>query len=60
MRTAWLWLTRYMVAVQWEEKKVVHFAKTYREALEWAQCYSTDASVMIGKRGRLLAARAAV
>ncbi len=57
MRTLWWWLTRYMVAVRWEGGDKVHWSRTMEDALEWAECYRSDAVVMIGKRGRLIASR---
>jgi len=57
IRTLWLWLTCYMVAVKWETVNQVKFFKREDEALEWARLYPYDASVMIGKRGKLLMAR---
>ena len=57
MQTLWYWLTRYMVAVEWDGTRKVHWATTPREALEWSACYPADAVVMVGKRGTLLAAR---
>ena len=57
IKTAWLWLTRYMVAVEWDGTRKVHWSRTMEDALEWAECYRSDAVVMIGKRGRLIASR---
>lgn len=57
MKALWYWLTRYMVAVEWEGKRTVHWSRTFVEALEWASCYPTGSIVMIGKRGTLIAAR---
>lgn len=57
IKTIWFWLTRYMVAIDWEGKRVVHWARTETEALEWMSCYRTDALAMYGKRGKLMAAR---
>ena len=57
IKTLWFWLTRYMVAVQWEEKQIIHWAKTEREAIEWLTMYRHDVTAMYGKRGRLIAAR---
>ena len=57
MQTLWFWLTRYMVAVEWEGMRRIHWARTEREALEWMSCYSRDALAMYGKRGKLIAAR---
>ena len=56
MKTLWFWLTRYMVAVEWEGMRVVHWAKTEAEAREWLSMYP-DGLGMYGKRGRLIAAR---
>lgn len=57
MRKLWWWLTRYMVAVQWEDVRAIHWARTMDEANAWASCYRSDAIVMVGKRGRLIASR---
>ncbi len=57
MKAMWYWLTRYMVAVEWEGMRKVHWARTAEEAVEWMECYRSDAIVMCGKRGRLIAAR---
>lgn len=56
MKAIWFWLTRYMVAVEWEGQRKVHWAKTEREAREWMACYP-DGLAMYGKRGRLISAR---
>ena len=56
LKTAWFWLTRYMVAIEWEGLQVIHWAKTESEAMEWVQLYP-DGLAMYGKRGRLIAAR---
>lgn len=57
LKLFWLWLTQYMVAVEWDGVRKVHWAKTEREALDWLECYSADATAMVGKRGKLIAAR---
>jgi hypothetical protein len=57
MKAIWLWLTHYMVAIEWDGTKKIHWAKTEREAHAWMQCYSADALVMYGKRGRMIGAR---
>ena len=57
IKLAWLWLTRYMVAVEWGGKRIVHWAKTEREAREWLALYGSDIYGMYGKRGKLIAAR---
>ena len=57
MQTLWYWLTRYMVAVKWGSTRKVHWARNADDALQWMACYPTDAIVLIGKRGALLAAR---
>ena len=57
IKMMWFWLTRYMVAVEWDGMRKVYWAKTEREALEWMQCYGADALAMYGKRGKLIAAR---
>jgi hypothetical protein len=46
-----------MVAIEWDGTRKVHWAKTEHEAHAWMQCYSADALVMYGKRGKLIAAR---
>jgi hypothetical protein len=46
-----------MVAVEWEGKRIVHWAKTEREAREWLALYGSDIYGMYGKRGKLIAAR---
>jgi hypothetical protein len=57
LKTLWLWLTHYMVAVRWDGIEKIHWAKTEHEARAWLQCYSADAMCMIGKRGKMIAAR---
>jgi hypothetical protein len=57
LKTAWLWLTQYMVAVQWDGVEKIHWARTQREAHEWMACYSADALCVYGKRGKLLGGR---
>lgn len=57
LKTLWLWLTRHLVAVEWDGLRKTHWATSYDDALEWASCYPPDALVMIGKRGRLMAVR---
>lgn len=57
MRTLWYWLTRHMVAIDWEGKKIVHWATSYEDAMAWMVLYPAEAVVMIGKRGRLMSAR---
>lgn len=56
IQTLWFWLTRYMVAIEWEGQEITHWAKTEREALEWLACYP-DGLGLVGKRGKLIAAR---
>lgn len=53
----YFYLTRFMICVRWGTVKQVRFFKTYDEALVWSAGYPVDATVLIGKRGRLLAAR---
>lgn len=57
MKTLWYWLTRYMVAVEWEGIRKVHWSPDMKDAMEWMAIYPASAVVMIGKRGRLLAGR---
>lgn len=57
LKRIWLWLTHYAVIVKWDEVEKLHWARDEREAREWMQTYSADALVMIGKRGKLIAAR---
>jgi hypothetical protein len=57
IETTWFFFTRYMICIQWRTVKQTKFFKTYDEALEWSTGYPVDATVMIGKRGRMLAAR---
>ena len=57
MKNLWFWLTRFRVCVQWEEVMAAHWARSHEEALQWAACYPRGSVVLIGKRGRLLAAR---
>jgi hypothetical protein len=57
IKTVWLWLTQYMVCVKWDGIEKIHWAKTEREALEWMQCYGSDALAVYGKRGKMIAAR---
>ena len=56
-KSLWYRLTHYTVVMQWEGKESARYAKTYDEALAWARCYPADATVLIGKRGRLIASR---
>ena len=56
IKTLWFWLTRYMVAIEWEGQRKVHWSKTEADAREWLACYP-DGLGMYGKRGRLIAAR---
>ena len=56
LKTLWFWLTRYMVAVEWEGIRKVHWSKTEADALEWMSSYP-DGLAMYGKRGKLIAAR---
>ena len=53
----WKQATYHMVAVQWDTVRKVHWARNMSEALEWAACYPEGSTVLIGKRGKLLAAR---
>ncbi len=57
IQSLWFWLTRYMVAVEWDGIRKTHWAKTEREAHAWMQCYSADALCMYGKRGHMIGAR---
>lgn len=57
IKTIWLWLTCYTVAVKWHKVEQVRFFSHEQEALQWAALYPHTAQVMIGKRGRLLRAR---
>lgn len=57
IKTFWMWLTRHLVAVEWDGIRKTHWATSMDDALEWAEAYPCDALVMIGKRGRLMAAR---
>jgi hypothetical protein len=57
IRTMWYWLTRYMVAIDWEGMRIVHWGTSYEDAVEWMRLYPAEAVVMIGKRGRLMSAR---
>lgn len=57
LKTLILWLTRHLVAVEWDGIRKTHWARDWAEALEWASCYPQDALVLIGKRGRLMAVR---
>lgn len=57
LRHLWYWLTRYTVVMRWCDGESVRFAKTYDEALQWTRCYPMGAVIMIGKRGKLIAAR---
>lgn len=57
IKTLWYRLTCYIVVMQWQSGESVRFVRTYKEALEWAACYPADATVLIGKRGRLIGAR---
>ena len=57
IKTLWYRLTCYVVVMQWQGGESARFARTYEDALDWARCYPSDATVLIGKRGRLLAAR---
>jgi len=59
----WMWLTQYRVSVRLPPVNktrgldAVHWARNYSEALEWAACYGNEDCVLIGKRGKLIAAR---
>jgi len=57
LRTLWYRLTCYVVVARWEGFESVRFARDYDDALGWARCYPAGATVLIGKRGRLLGAR---
>lgn len=57
LKTIWFWMTRYMVAAEWDGVRKVHWSKTFGDAVEWMQSYPNGAIVMVGKRGKLLAAR---
>lgn len=57
MQTTYHYLTRYMICIKWRNVKQTKFFKTYDEALVWAEGYPKDATIMIGKRGRMLGAR---
>jgi hypothetical protein len=57
IRTLWYRLTCYVVVAKWEGVESVRFARDYEDALGWARCYPANATVMIGKRGRLIGAR---
>lgn len=57
LKRIWLWLTHYAVIAKWDEVEKLHWARDEREAREWMQTYSADALVMVGKRGKLIAAR---
>jgi len=59
IKTAWLWLTQYMVCVKWDGIETIHWAKTEAEAREWMACYSASDTCVYGKRGKLLGGRAA-
>ena len=53
----WFYLFGYVCCFKWEGVESMRFAKTYDEALEWAACYPHNATVLIGKRGKLVGAR---
>jgi len=57
IETLYLYLTCYMICIKWRNVKQTKFFKTYDEALVWAEGYPKDATIMIGKRGRMLGAR---
>jgi hypothetical protein len=57
IETTWFFFTRYMICIEWRNVKQTKFFKTYDEALAWSTLYRADAVVMIGKRGKMLAAR---
>jgi hypothetical protein len=57
IQTTYYYLTRYTICIKWRNVKQTKFFKTYDEALVWAAGYPVDAKIMIGKRGRLMAAR---
>ena len=57
IETLYFYLTRYMICIKWHNVKQIKFFKTYDEALVWSAGYPVDATVMIGKRGKMLAAR---
>ena len=57
IETTYHYLTRYMICIKWRNVKQTKFFKTYDEALDWAAGYPVDATILIGKRGRLIASR---
>ena len=57
LRTLWYRLTCYVVVAQWEGIESVRFARDYTDALDWARCYPSNATILIGKRGRLIGSR---
>jgi hypothetical protein len=57
IKTLWYRLTAYVVVMQWEGGESVRFARSYEDALDWARCYPAGATILIGKRGRLIASR---
>ena len=59
IKTAWLWLTQYMVCVKWDGIETTHWAKTEAEAREWMACYGVNDTCVYGKRGKLLGGRTA-
>lgn len=56
IKTLWFWFTRYMVVIEWEGIRKVHWSKTEEDAREWMRC-TPDGIAMYGKRGKLIAAR---
>lgn len=58
IKTLWIRLTHFWVAVMWDGVTKVHYAKTEREALEWMACYPNGLAVM-GKRKAVIASRLA-
>jgi hypothetical protein len=57
IQITYYYLTRYAICIKWRNVKQTKFFKTYDEALVWAAGYPKDATIMIGKRGRMLGAR---
>lgn len=51
------WCAIFGYVIHSDDFNATHYARTWTEALEWAQCYMTDDFVVIRRRGSLCAIR---
>ena len=56
LKMFWVRRTYFWIAVWWDGAFKVHWARTEREAREWAACYPSGLAV-IGKRKSIVAER---